>query len=381
MTIPFLDLKKINLRFREDFHNALDEVLESGWLVLGEQTKRFEEEFADYCGTQFGIGVANGLEALSLALRAWDIGPGDEVIVPSNTYIATWLAVTHVGAKPVPVEPRFNTYNINPELIEQAITPSTKAIIPVHLYGQIAEMDAINQIAKKHNLKILEDGAQAQGAIYKGKRMGNLGDAAGISLYPGKNLGALGDGGIITTNNRELADKLKALRNYGSHQKYKNDVIGFNSRLDELQSAFLRIKLKSLDSDNVVRNKIAKIYTEELSDLGLKLPENIPESESAWHLYVVSHPQRTEIAEYLSSKGIGTLIHYPIAPHLQTAYASLNMGIGTLPISEKIHSNVLSLPISPVMSMDEVQEVIQVIKEACKTLKISTKKQQPHQLN
>ncbi len=364
MTIPFLDLKKINLRFRDDFHQALDQVLDSGWLVLGEQTNLFENEFSSFCGTKYAVGVANGLEALSLVLRAWNIGAGDEVIVPSNTYIATWLAVTHVGATPIPVEPRLNTYNINPELIEKAITPNTKAIIPVHLYGQIAEMDLINQIAQKHQLKVLEDGAQAQGASYKGKRMGNWGDAAGISLYPGKNLGALGDGGIITTNDQKLAEKLRSLRNYGSHQKYKNDLIGFNSRLDELQSAFLRIKLKYLDSDNIAREKIAQIYSKELANLNLQLPENIAGSTSAWHLYVIAHPQRDKISEYLKSKGIGSLIHYPIAPHLQEAYSQLNIDTGKLPISEKIHSSVLSLPISPIMTTDDALKVAETIKEA-----------------
>lgn len=368
MTIPFLDLKAINLRHRDYFHQALDQVLDSGWLVLGNQTTQFENEFANYCGTKFAVGVANGLEALSLVLRAWDIGPGDEVIVPSNTYIATWLAVTHTGATPIPVEPRQLTFNINPELIEQAITSKTKAIIPVHLYGQVAEMDAINAIAKKYNLKVLEDGAQAQGAIYNNIRVGALGDAAGISLYPGKNLGALGDAGIITTSDPLLAEKLRSLRNYGSQIKYKNELIGFNSRLDELQSAFLRIKLNYLDADNTRRREISRMYQQGLSDSNLGLPHEINESHSVWHLYVVTHPQRDLLSERLKELGVGTLIHYPIAPHLQDAYASMNLKEGTFPIAEKMHRTVLSLPISPVMSNEDVQKVILITNEACRKL-------------
>ncbi len=365
MTIPFLDLKAINLRHRNDLHRALDEVLDSGWLILGKQTSDFETEFANFCGAKFGIGVANGLDALTLVLRAWGIGPGDEVIVPSNTYIATWLAVTHNGATPVPVEPRINTYNINPELIKKAITSKTKAIIPVHLYGQAAEMDAINKLAKEFDLKVLEDGSQAQGASYKSKKVGSLGDAAGISLYPGKNLGALGDGGIITTNDEKLAEKLRSLRNYGSHVKYKNDLIGFNSRLDELQSAFLKIKLKSLDQDNERRKQIAKLYLHGLSNSGLLLPSEINESDSVWHLFVVAHPQRDRLSKLLQDQGIGTLIHYPIPPHLQESYKHLNLKEGAFPIAETIHQQVLSLPISPVMTDEDVQKVISITKTAC----------------
>lgn len=368
MTIPFLDLKAINLRHRDELHQALDQVLDSGWLVLGSQTTQFENEFAEFCGAKFGIGVANGLDALTLVLRAWGIGPGDEVIVPSNTYIATWLAVTHNGATPVPVEPRTNTYNINPELIEQAITAKTKAIIPVHLYGQAAEMDAINAIAKKHHLKVLEDGAQAQGAQYKNKKVGSLGDAAGISLYPGKNLGALGDAGIITTNDPQLAEKLRSLRNYGSQVKYKNELIGFNSRLDELQSAFLRIKLKALDQDNLRRREIAQLYLDGLSDADLTLPFQISDSYTVWHLFVIAHPKRDQLSQLLREQGVGTLIHYPIPPHLQEAYMSLDLKEGTFPIAEKMHREVLSLPISPVMSNEDVQKVISITNEACRAL-------------
>lgn len=363
MGVAFLDLNKINARHRAELHHALDQVLDSGWFILGDQTKFFENEFARYCDTKFAIGVANGLEALTLVLRAWGIGPGDEVIVPSNTYIATWLAVTHVGALPIPVEPRLETYNINPELIEQAISPATKAIIAVHLYGQPAEMDEINRIAKKHGIKVLEDGAQAHGALYKGKKVGNLADAAGISLYPGKNLGALGDGGVITTNDEALSQDLRALRNYGSRIKYENEIIGYNSRLDELQSAFLRVKLQSLDNDNEARRKIAERYTDAFSKLDIRIPKCQPESHSAWHLYVISHPERDLLAKKLSGKGISTLIHYPIAPHLQKAYKDLDITKGDLPISEKIHSEVLSLPISPVMTDSEINEVIKSVRD------------------
>jgi dTDP-4-amino-4,6-dideoxygalactose transaminase len=362
--VPFLDLKKINLRYRQDFHKALDEVLDSGWLVLGEQVKSFENEFANHCGSKYAIGVANGLEALSLVLRAWGISHGDEVIVPSNTYIATWLAVTHNNATPIPVEPRSNTYNLNPDLLEVSITPKTKAIIPVHLYGQTAEMEQINFIAQKYNLKVLEDGSQAQGAKYKNTSVGNLGDAAGISLYPGKNLGALGDAGIITTNDKNLAQQLRSLRNYGSEVKYRNDVVGFNSRLDELQAAFLRVKLKNLDSDNARRYEIAKIYLHELKNIkNIKLPEVILESNSAWHLFVIQVNNRNSLLEHLQANDIGSMIHYPIAPHLQKAYESMNKKIGSYSISEAIHKNILSLPISPVMTNNEVYEVIGAIKK------------------
>lgn len=364
--VPFLDLKKINLRFRDDFHKALDDVLDSGWLVLGEQTKAFEEEFANYCGSKYAIGVANGLEALSLVLRAWDIGAGDEVIVPSNTYIATWLAVTHNNATPIPVEPKPDTYNLDPNLIEASITNKTKAIIPVHLYGQPAEMDQINAIAQKCNLKVLEDGSQAQGARYKHSTVGNLGDAAGISLYPGKNLGGIGDGGVITTNDEHLAQRLRALRNYGSEIKYRNDVIGYNSRLDELQSAFLRIKLKKLNDDNLRRNEIAQRYLQELKRFkSITLPKIIPDAQSVWHLFVIQIPNRDEFLRHLQEQGIGSMIHYPIAPHLQKAYQSMKLQLGAFPISEQIHQNILSLPISPVMSDEDVQEVLDALIKWC----------------
>jgi len=362
--IPFLDLKAINLRQQAEFHAALDLVLESGWLILGKQTEAFEDEFAAYCGATYCVGVANGLEALHLVLKAWDIGPGDEVIVPSNTYVATWLAVSQVGAIPVPVEPDLVSYNINTDLIEAAITSRTRAIIPVHLYGQPAGMEAIMDIANRHGLKVLEDAAQAHGASLNERRVGALGHAAAFSFYPGKNLGALGDGGAVTTSDAALADKIKVLRNYGSHIKYLNEVRGYNSRLDELQSAFLRSKLSCLDADNAHRAEIASRYSKGLSNLkGLALPKVNEGCCHAWHLYVVRHAMRDDLQKRLTDKGVGTMIHYPVAPHMQTAYRDLGILEGGLPISEKIHREVLSLPIGPTMRLEDVDKVITAIRE------------------
>jgi dTDP-4-amino-4,6-dideoxygalactose transaminase len=367
--LPFLDLKSINLRQRKDFHAALDAVLDSGWLILGKQTEAFESEFARYCGTSHCIGVGNGLEALHLVLRAWGVGAGDEVIVPSNTYIATWLAVSQVGATPVPVEPDLVTYNIDPEKIEAAITPRTRAIIPVHLYGQTADMGAIMEIAERHQLKVLEDGAQAHGARVMGRRTGSLGHAAAFSFYPGKNLGALGDGGAVTTSDGDLSEKVRVLRNYGSRVKYYNEVQGYNSRLDELQSAFLRVKLPLLDSDNAHRAEIAGRYTAGLADIdGLQLPEVAPHCDHVWHLYVVRHPRRDELQKLLQDRGIGTMIHYPIPPHLQPAYAGLNLEKGTFPISETIHNQVLSLPISPTLTSQDTDQAITAVRAALHAL-------------
>lgn len=363
--IPFLDLKNINLRQRDAFHIALDRVLDSGWLILGNETASFEREFADYCGTRHAVGVANGLEALHLVLRAWCIGPGDEVIVPSNTYIATWLAVTHAGAKPVPVEPDEATFNIDPARVEAAITPRTRAIIAVHLYGQTAQMDALTAIARHHGLKVLEDAAQAHGARCNGRRAGALGDAAGFSFYPGKNLGALGDAGAVTTSDDTLAERLRVLRNYGSRVKYHNETVGYNSRLDELQSAFLRAKLPLLDADNARRAEIAAHYTRELAGIdSLMLPSVAPGCDSAWHLYVVRHPRRDAFAQALADVSVSTVIHYPIPPHAQPAYRSLGIAIGALPIAERFHEQVLSLPIGPTMSEAEVRGVVQAVRAA-----------------
>jgi dTDP-4-amino-4,6-dideoxygalactose transaminase len=354
MKVPFLDLLSINLAHEEKLNEAFKRVLTSGWYILGTEVSQFEEEFAEYCGTRHAIGVSNGLDAIHLALRAYDIGPGDEVIVPANTYIATWLAVTYSGAIPVPVEPDENTYNIDPTRIEEAITPRTKAIIPVHLYGRPAEMDRIMDIARRHGLKVIEDGAQAHGAIYHGKKVGALGDAAAFSFYPGKNLGALGDAGAITTNDSELAAKLRLLLNYGSKVKYHNEVQGFNCRLDELQAALLRCKLPSLDGENSHRARLANLYNENLQSAGVQVPMPSNESvHSVWHLYVIRSAQRDKLQRTLSDAGVGTMIHYPIPPHLQPAYAGLGYKAGDFPITEAIHNQVLSLPIGPTQTDEQ----------------------------
>lgn len=350
--MPFLDLKASYLDLKDELDSAYHRVLTSGWYILGAEVEAFEAEFADYCGVKHCVGVANGLEALTLVLRAWDIGPGDEVIVPSNTYIATWLAITHVGATPVPVEPHEDTCNINPELIEASITERTKAIIPVHLYGQPADMDPICEIARRHALKVLEDAAQAHGASYKGKRAGSLGDAAGFSFYPGKNLGAFGDGGAVTTSDAELADKIRCLRNYGSREKYVNEAPGFNSRLDELQAAFLRVKLRYLDGWNDKRRLLAAWYLKSLpgSFPELVLPVVPAWAEPCWHLFVVRSADRDAFQSMLSEHGVGTLIHYPIPPHIQKAYSALNYPVGSFPIAERLARQVLSLPMWPQLS-------------------------------
>jgi dTDP-4-amino-4,6-dideoxygalactose transaminase len=359
--VPFLDLKAINLRQRADLHDALDRVLDSGWLILGQETSAFEREFSQYCGARHAVGVGNGLDALHLVLRAWNIGPGDEVIVPSNTYIATWLAVTHAGAIPVPVEPVESTYNIDPALIEAAISDRTKAIIAVHLYGQTADMNSIMKIAKARDIKVLEDAAQAHGARFASRRAGTLGHAAAFSFYPGKNLGALGDAGAVTTDDDLLAEKLRALRNYGSKVKYHNDVVGYNSRLDELQAAFLRAKLPLLDADNERRSAIASRYSRGLrGHPALTLPAVRADCEPVWHLYVVRHGNRDKLAAALARDKVGTVIHYPIAPHLQPAYAGL-VGGRTFPLSEAVHKEVLSLPIGPTLSDEDVDTVIEVM--------------------
>ncbi len=367
--IPFLDLKAITNSQRTELTVAFNRVLDSGWFIMGEELKAFEQEYADYCGARFCIGVANGLDALSLSLRVLGIGPGDEVIVPSNTYIATWLAVTHVGAKPVPVEPLPDGFNIDPAQIQAAITPRTRAIMPVHLYGQPAEMDAILAVAKSNGLRVLEDGAQAHGARYKGQRIGSHGDAVAWSFYPGKNLGCLGDGGAITTNDPALAERLRELRNYGSKVKYHNDIVGYNSRLDELQAALLRVKLKTLDSSNQRRTAIAQQYLAGLSGLDIGLPQTVDNTDSAWHVFVIRHPQRDALARQLAKAGIGTVIHYPVPPHLQAAYAELNLAQGCLPLSEAIHREVLSLPIGPTQSDADTQRVIEAVRTVLEQLK------------
>jgi dTDP-4-amino-4,6-dideoxygalactose transaminase len=355
--ISFLDLKAINNRYQEPLEAAFSRVLASGWYILGTEVKDFEREFADYCGSKHCIGVGNGLEALHLILRAFDIGPGDEVIVPANTYIATWLAVSYAGALPVPVEPLTGTCNLDSERIESAITPRTKAILTVHLYGQPADMEPICVVAHRHGLKVIEDAAQAHGARYRGRRTGSLGDAAGFSFYPGKNLGALGDGGAITTDDDSLAQRLYVLRNYGSKIKYHNEEKGYNSRLDELQAAFLREKLKILDEDNACRARLAKRYSDLLADSGLILPTVLPWVEPAWHLYTVRTPRRDALQQHLADRGIGTMIHYPIPPHLQKAYAELGLAPGSFPITEAIHNEILSLPMGPHLDEQQVADV------------------------
>lgn len=361
--IPFLDLKSINMSYYQEFENALDNVLKSGWFILGEQVKKFEEEFAEYCGVKYCIGVASGLDALVLILRAYkELGimkDGDEIIVPANTYIATILAISQNHLKPVLVEPDIHTYLIQPKWIEKKITSKTKAIMCVHLYGQTCEMDSILKIAKQHNLKVIEDSAQAHGAYYKNKKAGNLGDASGFSFYPGKNLGALGDGGAITTNDDALAEVITALRNYGSHKKYVHQYKGFNSRLDELQAAFLRAKLKTLDEDNTKRKKIAKYYLTHITNKRILLPKVRREKEHVWHLFVIRVNEREKFIDYCKQKGVDTMIHYPIPPHKQEAYSEWNQE--SYPITEAIHREVVSLPISPVMSLEEVQKVVEVV--------------------
>ena len=366
--IPFLDLKSINLAQRAELVAAFERVLDSGWYIMGEELKAFEAEYADYCGAQHGVGVANGLDALVLALRALDIGPGDEVLVPSNTYIATWLAPSHVGATPVPVEPIPGTFNIDPARIERAITPRTKAIMPVHLYGQPVDLDPILEIARRHGLKVIEDGAQSHGARYKGRRLGAHGDAVAWSFYPGKNLGALGDGGAVTTNDAAVADRLRTLRNYGSKVKYHNEIIGANSRLDELQAALLRPKLRTLDAFNAHRGTLAQRYLEGLRGTSLGLPEVPAFADSVWHLFVVRHPRRDALAAALAQAGIGSVIHYPVAPHLQPAYAHLGIQQGALPISEQLHAQVLSLPIGPTQTLAQTDEVIACVRQALPAL-------------
>lgn len=359
MHVPFLDMKSPYIEIQAELDEAYRRVMESGWYVLGQEVECFEHEFAQYCGVKHCIGVGNGLDALFLVLKAWDIGVGDEVIVPANTYIATWLAVTHTGAKVVPVEPDERTYNIDPSKIEAAITAKTKAIIAVHLYGQPADMIAINDIAQKHNLKVLEDAAQAHGATCQGKRVGGLGDAAGISMYPGKNLGALGDAGVVTTNNDETAGKVRNLRNYGSKLKYQHEVVGHNSRLDELQAAFLRVKLRYLEEWNQRRVKIADKYLSELSGRQDIILPYVPEwAEPVWHLFVIRSKEREVLQKNLAVKEIQTLIHYPIPPHLSVAYAKCGWSIGDYPISECLANEILSLPMGPHM-MDQVEYVIQ----------------------
>ena len=345
MKIPFLDLRAAYLELKPEIDTAIARVLDSGWYILGPEVEAFETEWAAYCGAAHAIGVANGLDALTLALRALEIGPGDEVIVPSNTYIATWLAVSAVGAIPVPVEPDLSTYNIDPAKIAAAITPATRALLPVHLYGQPADLDPILALARQHNLVVVEDAAQSHGARYKGQRIGAHGDVVCWSFYPGKNLGALGDAGAITTNRSDLADRIRVLRNYGSREKYINEIQGVNSRLDPLQAAVLRVKLNVLDDWNERRCEIAAYYADSLADIDCILPSVPIWSAPVWHLYVIRSASRDAVAAKLTEKGISTLIHYPIPPHRQAAFA------GRVPdnwhLADQLASEILSIPIGP----------------------------------
>jgi dTDP-4-amino-4,6-dideoxygalactose transaminase len=362
MSVPFLDLRAAYLELKAELDEAVLRVLDSGWYILGAEVEGFEQEYAAYTGTRHAVGVANGLDALILALRAMEIGPGHEVIVPSNTYIATWLAVSYVGATPVPVEPDERTYTLDPARIEAALTERTKALLPVHLYGLPADMDPILEIARKYRLWVLEDGAQSQGARYKGRRIGAHGDAVAWSFYPGKNLGALGDAGAITTDNPELAERIRVLRNYGSRVKYVNEVQGVNSRLDPIHAAALRVKLKYLDLWNARRQKIAGYYLEALEGTGLTLPHPPEWAEHVWHIFAVLHPERDLLQKHLQQQGIGTLIHYPIPPHLQTAYRELGYSEGAFPLSEKIHRQELSLPMGPHLTQEQAERVVEAVR-------------------
>lgn len=356
--IPFLDLGASYRELKIEIDRAVLRVLDSGWYVLGPEVEAFETEWAGFCGAKYAVGLANGLDALILALRALDVGPGDEVIVPSNTYVATWLAVSAVGATPVPVEPDPITYNIDPTQIAAAITPSTKVLLPVHLYGQPADLDPVLRLAKQNGLAVVEDAAQAHGAKYKGRRIGGHGDIACWSFYPGKNLGAMGDGGAITTNRADLAEKIQVLRNYGSRQKYVNEVLGVNSRLDPIQAAVLRVKLRHLDEWSDRRRAIAATYTQRLSNIGLILPHVPDWADPAWHLYVVRSTARDALQASLNANGIGTLIHYPIPPHMQGAYTGLGIAPGALPLARQLAEEVLSLPIGPQFSSNDHTRVI-----------------------
>lgn len=361
--IKFLNLKAINHRYRNDLIETITNVTDSGRYILGEKVENFEQAFANYCGTKYCIGVGNGLDALSLILKGYkelgQISEGDEILVPANSFIATYLAISHSNLKPILVEPDLNTYNIDTNLIESKITKKTKAIMPVHLYGQCANMNAIDAIAKNYNLLVVEDAAQAHGGIYKGKKAGSLGNAAGFSFYPGKNLGALGDGGAVTTNDEELTNIIRAFGNYGSVKKYVHDYKGFNSRLDEIQAAILNVKLKYLNEENQSRRKIAQYYLENIQNKQIILPYVEDYRDHVWHLFVVRTENRDKFREYLAKHGIQTIIHYPVPPHKQLAYKQWNNL--SFPITEKMHREVLSLPINSVLSDKDIIAIVKVI--------------------
>jgi dTDP-4-amino-4,6-dideoxygalactose transaminase len=363
MNIAFLDLSAAHRELQDELMAGCRRVLESGWYVLGEEVERFEQEFAAYCGSRHAVGVGNGLDALQLILRGYGIGPGDEVIVPANTYIATWLAVSHAGATPVAVEPDPSTFNIDVRRIAAAITQRTKAILPVHLYGQPADMAPIVETARKFGLRVIEDAAQAHGAEYRGKRAGSLGDAAAFSFYPSKNLGALGDAGAVVTDDEALADRIRLLRNYGSRIRYHHEAKGLNTRLDPMQAAMLRTKLRYLDKWNGLRRQWAELYLEGFGEgTGLRLPAVVEGAKTVWHLFVVCHPQRDALQRHLAEAGVETLIHYPIPPHRSEAYADAGLPAGSFPITEKLADTILSLPLGPHMSREAVMQVIGAIK-------------------
>ena len=361
--IKFLDLKKVNAPYETAFQEKLKSVLENGWYILGNEVATFESSFSHYCGTKYCIGVGNGFDALVLIFKGYiqlgKLQKGDEVIVPANTYIASILAIFEADLVPVLVEPKLETYNLNPVLIQEKITSKTKAILAVHLYGQLAEMDQINEIAVQNNLLVVEDAAQAHGAILDFRKAGNLSNAAAFSFYPGKNLGALGDGGAVTTNDAELAKTIQSLRNYGSEAKYQNEFIGVNSRLDEIQAAFLNVKLPHLDAENNIRRAIAKRYLTEIKNDKIVLPFLNLTDNHVFHLFVIRTKNREELQQYLLDKGIQTMIHYPIPPHKQKAFSNWNHL--SFPITEKIHKEVLSLPISPVLTNDEVDFIVSIL--------------------
>lgn len=363
MRIPFFELLPAYRELQSELDAAFHRVMASGQYLLGPELESFEAEFAAYCGTRECVGVGSGLDALHLILRACDIGPGDEVVVPAHTFIATWLAVTFTGARPVPVEPDPRTFNLDPERLDVAITPKTKAVIPVHLYGHPADMDAITATARRHGILVIEDAAQAHGASYRGRRCGGLGDAAGFSFYPAKNLGAFADAGAVTTNSGKLADKIRTLRNYGSRKKYYNECIGYNSRMDELQAAMLRVKLRYLDEWNERHRNIAREYSKLLAETpDLLLPQVAEWAEPVWHQFVIRHPKRDELKDQLAAQGIDTLIHYPVPPHLSKAYAFMGFDSGAFPVTEDIVRTVLSMPIGPHLTTEQCHIVTNAVR-------------------
>jgi dTDP-3-amino-3,4,6-trideoxy-alpha-D-glucose transaminase len=369
--IPFLDVAAAYAELQDELDAATRRVMASGQFILGPEVSAFEEEFAAYCETRHAIGVGSGLDALRLILLGYGLGQGDEVVVPSNTFIATWLAVTQAGATPVPVEPDPVTHNVTADAVEAALTPETKAIMPVHLYGHPADMDAIVALGRDRGIPVVEDAAQAQGARYRGRRTGGLADAAGFSFYPGKNLGALGDAGAVTTDDDALAERVRMLRNYGSTVKYHHDLPGLNSRLDSLQAAVLRIKLRRLDEWNERRRAVAARYLERLAGIeGLAVPAGDEWAEPAWHLFVVRHPRRDALQQRLSDAGVDTIIHYPIPPHLSGAYAAGFEG-GQLPVAERLADEVLSLPMGPHLALEDTDRVAVAVREAVGALEAS----------